>query len=81
MIYYSAGESHGMRNIADEPARYLVFEFHAAGVALRRPPRRSLKRVTKRVLKRIISVLGVLSQPPEKRRARANAAIEAARPG
>lgn len=80
VIYYSAGESHGMRNIADEPVRYLVFEFHAAGVALRRPPRRSLKRVTKRVLKRIVSALGVLSQQPERRRARA-AAIKAARPG
>ncbi len=28
VIYYSAGEPHGMRNVGDEPARYLVFEFH-----------------------------------------------------
>jgi mannose-6-phosphate isomerase-like protein (cupin superfamily) len=27
-IYYAAGEPHGMRNVGDEPARYLVFEFH-----------------------------------------------------
>jgi hypothetical protein len=29
VIYYSAGESHGLRNIGSEPARYLVFEFHS----------------------------------------------------
>jgi quercetin dioxygenase-like cupin family protein len=27
-IYYAAGEPHGMRNAGDQPARYLVFEFH-----------------------------------------------------
>jgi mannose-6-phosphate isomerase-like protein (cupin superfamily) len=32
VIYYGAGESHGMRNIGTDPARYLVFEFHAPGV-------------------------------------------------
>ena len=30
LIYYPAGEMHGMRNIGDEPARYTVFEFHGA---------------------------------------------------
>jgi quercetin dioxygenase-like cupin family protein len=30
-IYYSAGENHGMRNVGNEPARYLVFEFHRPG--------------------------------------------------
>jgi len=29
VVYYSAGELHGMRNIGSEPARYLVFEFHS----------------------------------------------------
>jgi quercetin dioxygenase-like cupin family protein len=29
VIYYSAGESHGLRNVGSEPARYLVFEFHS----------------------------------------------------
>jgi glycosyltransferase involved in cell wall biosynthesis/mannose-6-phosphate isomerase-like protein (cupin superfamily)/tetratricopeptide (TPR) repeat protein len=28
VVYYPAGEPHGMRNIGREPARYLVFEFH-----------------------------------------------------
>jgi mannose-6-phosphate isomerase-like protein (cupin superfamily) len=31
VIYYAAGESHGMRNVGATPARYLVFEFHAPG--------------------------------------------------
>jgi hypothetical protein len=30
VIYYAAGEPHGMTNIGDAPARYLVFEFHPA---------------------------------------------------
>ena len=33
VIYYAAGEMHGMRNPGVEPARYLVFEFHGGGVA------------------------------------------------
>jgi mannose-6-phosphate isomerase-like protein (cupin superfamily) len=32
VIFYQAGEPHGMRNIGDAPARYLVFEFHAPTV-------------------------------------------------
>ena len=27
-IFYAAGEMHGIRNIWDQPAEYLVFEFH-----------------------------------------------------
>lgn len=30
LIYCPAGEAHGMRNVGDEPAHYLVFEFHGA---------------------------------------------------
>jgi len=33
VIYYGAGEAHGMRNIGSTPARYLVFEFHGPGAA------------------------------------------------
>jgi mannose-6-phosphate isomerase-like protein (cupin superfamily) len=29
VIFYQSGELHGMRNVGDTPARYLVFEFHA----------------------------------------------------
>jgi quercetin dioxygenase-like cupin family protein len=29
VIYYAAGELHGMRNVGDRAARYLAFEFHA----------------------------------------------------
>jgi mannose-6-phosphate isomerase-like protein (cupin superfamily) len=29
VIYYAAGEPHGMQNVGKTPARYLVFEFHA----------------------------------------------------
>jgi oxalate decarboxylase/phosphoglucose isomerase-like protein (cupin superfamily) len=29
VVFYAAGEPHGMKNIGDVPARYLVFEFHA----------------------------------------------------
>ena len=38
VIYYGAGELHGMRNNGPEPARYLVFEFHAPGVDALNPP-------------------------------------------
>lgn len=32
VIYYSAGELHGMKNVGDTVARYLVFEFHGRPV-------------------------------------------------
>jgi quercetin dioxygenase-like cupin family protein len=39
VIYYAAGELHGMKNAGVGPAKYLVFEFHAPGVEpLRAPP-------------------------------------------
>ena len=34
LVYCSAGEIHGMRNIGDEPAHYIVFEFHGRRVPL-----------------------------------------------
>jgi hypothetical protein len=37
LIFYSAGELHGMKNVGTTPAVYLVFEFHSpALVALKR---------------------------------------------
>jgi len=30
VIFYPAGEPHGMRNVGQTPARYVVFEFHGA---------------------------------------------------
>jgi quercetin dioxygenase-like cupin family protein len=45
LIYYSAGEMHGMKNVGDEPAHYLVFEFHGARpVAARQVPARPARR-------------------------------------
>lgn len=38
LIYYPAGEVHGMRNVGDEPAHYLVFEWHGAPVPQGQPP-------------------------------------------
>jgi quercetin dioxygenase-like cupin family protein len=31
VIYYLAGEAHGMRSVGDVAARYVVFEFHGRG--------------------------------------------------
>lgn len=43
LIYYAAGESHGMRNVGDTPASYLVFEFHSpAAIAEKELARRQL---------------------------------------
>jgi hypothetical protein len=60
VIYYGAGELHGMRNVGPEVARYLVFEFHAPGVGSltpapfhRRYAARAL-RVSKRLARAIV---------------------------
>ena len=52
VVYYPAGEPHDMRNATTEPARYLVFEFHAPPplAGHRRPSaRRSVLVVTDRL--------------------------------
>ena len=36
VIYYSAGEPHGMRNVGAVPATYLVFEFHTPATVTHR---------------------------------------------
>jgi hypothetical protein len=48
-----------MRNIGDEPAHYLVFEFQASAVDLRQRLRRRVKPIAKRVLKRTARAFGV----------------------
>lgn len=59
VIYYSAGQKHGMRNIGDEPAHYLVFEFHPASLNLGQRLRWRTKPFAKRVAKRTARVFGV----------------------
>jgi len=59
VIYYSAGEPHGLRNVGDQPAQYLVFEFHALRGAARRRRRPKRKTVRKRVAE-ILSWFGLL---------------------
>lgn len=51
VIYYGAGELHGMGNVGTEPARYLVFEFHAPGVELVPPQPPLLRSLPGRVLR------------------------------
>ncbi len=36
VIYYAAGEAHGMRCVGDAPARYLVLEFHGRHASMKR---------------------------------------------
>lgn len=60
VIYYSAGEAHGMKNIGSTPAYYLVFEFHP-GPAQRRWLRIALqlRRILKSPLRQLPRNLGV----------------------
>jgi quercetin dioxygenase-like cupin family protein len=67
VIYYAAGEKHGMRNIGEEPAHYLVFEFQASGVDLRQRLRRRIRPLAKRVLKRTARAFGVDLTRPARR--------------
>lgn len=61
VVYYSAGELHGMRNPGSEPARYLVFEFHAPGTdfgperSRRKGPIAAIVRSCKRLARPITS--------------------------
>ncbi len=44
IVYYAAGETHGMRNVGTTPATYLVFEFHSpAAVALKTEAQRQAR--------------------------------------
>ena len=45
VIFYAAGEPHGMQNVGDIPAVYLVFEFHGRHLAPRVARRKSTRSV------------------------------------
>jgi len=70
VIYYSGGEVHGMRNVGDTPARYLVFEFQAPGVELPKPAWRRARSIAKRLVKRLAGHLGVFKGSRHPLRAR-----------
>jgi quercetin dioxygenase-like cupin family protein len=60
-IFYAAGEPHGMRNAGDEPARYLVFEFHRSRLVetcIRAQRPRSSKAARQSVTEHAILVFG-----------------------
>lgn len=60
VIYYSAGELHGMKNVGTTPACYLVFEFHP-GPAQKRWLRVALqlRRILKSPLRQLPRNLGI----------------------
>lgn len=70
IVYYSAGELHGMRNVGSVPAVYLVFEFHSPAVVAAKAQkmlgraehqtRKSEKRRRKRGVAGLIRKLGKL---------------------
>jgi quercetin dioxygenase-like cupin family protein len=59
VIYYAAGEKHGMRNIGDKPARYLVFEFHPSAIDVGQRLKRKFPFAAKQMLKRAALAMGV----------------------
>jgi mannose-6-phosphate isomerase-like protein (cupin superfamily) len=71
VVYYAAGEKHGLRNVGHEPAHYLVFEFHSSAIDLTRRLPRKLAWVTKQAIKRAALAVGVdLGQLRERMRGR-----------
>ncbi len=58
VIYYAAGERHGIRSVGTEPARYLVFEFHPSSIDLTHLLRGRFKPLLKEVLKRTALAIG-----------------------
>jgi quercetin dioxygenase-like cupin family protein len=51
VIYYAAGEPHGMRNVGPGVARYLVFEFHGPGTGALRADSPMHRRLASRALR------------------------------
>ena len=60
VIYCLAGETHMIRNIGNEPARFLVFEFHAPRTDRGKWVRRRVRGAAKRVVTRVAGALGVV---------------------
>lgn len=62
LVYYSAGELHGMRNVGSTPATYLVFEFHSPLTpdSTKRMGKKKRKRSVRRLLRRIVKAVGKL---------------------
>jgi len=53
VIFYQAGEPHGLKNVGSTFARYLVFEFHRKGYLIDRFQIYKLPRLVKSVLKKV----------------------------
>ena len=51
LIFYSAGKPHGMKNVGDTPATYVVFEFHDGESG---PPAPTLKDIARKQLRRYL---------------------------
>lgn len=51
VVYYGAGEPHGLWNTGAQPATYLVFEFHAPGFEAIRPPVQPRRTVSDRAIR------------------------------
>lgn len=59
LVYYSAGELHGMRNVGTTPATYLVFEFHSPLIpaAAKRKAKKGRNNRARRLLRRIVKAV------------------------
>ena len=60
VIYYPAGQPHGLRNVGDEPAQYLVFEFHAPKTTSSTRNRPHKAKTARQRLADMLSHLGLL---------------------
>ena len=62
LVYYSAGELHGIRNVGQAPATYLVFEFHGPMTpgSPGQTAEKKRKRGARRLLRRIARAVGKL---------------------
>jgi hypothetical protein len=74
IIYYSAGELHGMRNVGATPATYLVFEFHNPSALKRRSGetrrQKRIDQLTRQVQRQRIKLKKLRRQLEKERRRR-----------